>query len=159
MLCAGSAFSNKNWKSQLTFCRGEAVVTWRGKVRKKVRLHNARIHSSSFTSTASQVVPISNTSKSSRVILNLFCLIYPLTQLKKLILPPAMFSMWRHDFAAESSGQVFLEKRCKLTLRYSTWIFVLTGTNFRVTFVWNVSVSEMKLYKMFLQASVNTFEK
>jgi len=52
------------------------------------------------------------------VVLNLFCLIYPLTKSKKLILPLTMFSVSRHDFSDKGAGQGLLEICCELTLKY-----------------------------------------
>ena len=52
------------------------------------------------------------------------------------------------------SGEVLLEKSCKL--HSDTWIFVLTGTNFRVMLVRNYQSLRWNVNKMLLQASMNT---
>ena len=63
--------------------------------------------------------------------------------MKKLILPPTMFSLSRHDFSAKGSWQVPWKN--VVSLHTDTKIFVLPGSNFSEMIVRNLSVPEMKL--------------
>jgi len=60
-------------------------------------------------------------------------------------LPPTIFDVSMHDVSEKGPGQILLEKRCKLTLKYMNFCAYCSGTNFSVMLVPNLSVSEMKL--------------
>ena len=66
-----------------------------------------------------------------------------------------MFVVSRHDF----SGKVFGARSPWKTLHSDTWIFLLTGTNFRVMFVRNYKPLRWNVNKMLLQASINIVKK
>jgi len=65
------------------------------------------------------------------------------TNVNIFILPPTIFSVSRHEFSEKGWGR--LRWKNVVNLHSDTWIFVFTGTNFRVMLVRNLSVSEMKL--------------
>jgi len=59
----------------------------------------------------------------------------PFNKIKKNNFSLTIFDVSMHDVSEKGPGQIRLEKRCKLTLRYMTFCAYCSGTNFGVMLV------------------------